>query len=227
MKKNYVVAGHKSWNKEHFEDIIRLLPGNWVYISQKEQLTLPFLNEFDPRYIFFLHWSYTVPEDITNKYECVCFHMTDVPYGRGGSPLQNLIVRGHQATQLTALRMTGGLDSGPVYYKINLSLDGKAEDIYKKASVLSCELIKKIIENTPEPVPQVGQPVIFKRRTKVESEIPPSVTLDQIYDYIRMLDAEGYPCAFIKYGKYKLSFTNASLAKDSVMANVIICRDEK
>jgi len=37
--------------------------------------------------------------------------MTDVPYGRGGSPLQNLIVRGHTETKLTALRCVRDLDA--------------------------------------------------------------------------------------------------------------------
>ncbi len=37
-------------------------------------------------------------------------HMTDVPYGRGGSPLQNLIARGHTSTKLTAMRMTAEVD---------------------------------------------------------------------------------------------------------------------
>lgn len=32
------------------------------------------------------------------------FHMTNFPYGRGGSPLQNLMKRGHHTTTITALR---------------------------------------------------------------------------------------------------------------------------
>jgi len=33
-------------------------------------------------------------KEIFENYEIILFHMTDLPYGRGGSPLQNLIVRG-------------------------------------------------------------------------------------------------------------------------------------
>lgn len=65
-----------------------------------------------------------VPEAVLIAAECVCFHMTDVPYGRGGSPLQNLIVRKHKKTKLTALKMTEEIDAGPVYCKRELSLDG-------------------------------------------------------------------------------------------------------
>ena len=52
------------------------------------------LKKITPRYIFFLHWDWRVPHVIWQQHECVCFHMTDVPYGRGGSPLQNLILEG-------------------------------------------------------------------------------------------------------------------------------------
>lgn len=66
--------------------------------------------------------------------------MTDVPYGRGGSPLQNLILAGHADTQLTALKMVEEMDAGPVYAKRPLSLEGKAQDIYEKAGELSFSL---------------------------------------------------------------------------------------
>jgi len=44
----------------------------------------------------------------------------------------------------------------------------------------------------------------------LESEIFSNFHLEKIYDYIRMLDAEGYPGAFIKFRKYKLEFSRAS-----------------
>lgn len=105
----------------------------------------------NPKYIFFLHWSWKVPLEIINNYECVCFHMTDVPYGRGGSPLQNLVVRGHRRTKLTALRMTEDFDAGPVYLKKDLTLGGNAEEIYIRACYLSAEMIHRIVLEHPKP----------------------------------------------------------------------------
>ena len=60
------------------------------------------------------------------------FHMTDVLYGRGGSPLQNFIIRGHKETKLTAMKCVKELDAGPVYLKEFLSLLGNAEEIYMR-----------------------------------------------------------------------------------------------
>ena len=37
--------------------------------------------------------QYTGIQEIHENYKCIIFHMTDLPFGRGGSPLQNLISR--------------------------------------------------------------------------------------------------------------------------------------
>ena len=86
--------------------------GRWIYVERPRRL-VSVLAKNRPRYIFFPHWSWMVPRAVWEKHECVCFHMTDVPYGRGGSPLQNLILKGHTKTKITALRMVGELDAGP------------------------------------------------------------------------------------------------------------------
>ena len=124
---SYVVCGSKSWNRDLFDAELSKLSGEWHFLDSKESLTLEFLESIRPRYVFFLHWSWIVPEKIVQEFECVNFHMTDLPYGRGGSPLQNLILRGHTETKLTAHRMVKELDAGPVYGKEPMELSGSAD----------------------------------------------------------------------------------------------------
>ncbi|SNC66947.1 methionyl-tRNA formyltransferase [Marinobacter sp. es.048] len=174
------------------------------------------------RYIFFLHWNWLVPEDIWKNHESVCFHMTDVPYGRGGSPLQNLIVRGHKDTKLTALRMVREMDAGPVYVKRDLSLKGTAAEIYQRAGELSFEIIQWIVGNQPEPEPQSGEPVVFKRRKPEQSILPGTGSLEGLYDHIRMLDAPTYPLAFIEYGEFVIEFSDARVEGQELNASVKI-----
>ena len=219
---NYIVAAVGEWNRSLYELNILKYPGIWQYASTPEELTELLSMGEEPRYIFFLHWRWIVPKFTIEKYECVCFHMTDVPFGRGGSPLQNLIVRGYQDTVLTALQMEEGLDSGPVYLKYPLSLDGSAEEIYKRAANLSWDMIAQIITTQPIPQEQVGPITEFKRRVPKESEIPSALTIEQVYDYIRMLDADGYPKAFLEKDDYRLVFENAELDKDKLVATVSI-----
>lgn len=148
--------------------------------------------------------------------------MTDVPYGRGGSPLQNLIVAGHKSTMLSALRMVDEMDAGPVYGKREMSLDGRAEDIYIRAGDLSLEMIQWLVKDEPEPKPQQGQVVIFKRRRPEQSVLSGQGELVALYDHIRMLDAPTYPPAFLEYGNFRLEFSNAQMEDDEIIARVVI-----
>jgi methionyl-tRNA formyltransferase len=219
---NYVVAGAKPWNRRVFDEVIAGYPGTWHFVSQPDELSPEKVSSLAPRYIFFLHWSWRVPLEIVNNYECVCFHMTDVPYGRGGSPLQNLIVRGHRHTKLTALRMAEDFDAGPVYLKEDLCLEGNAEEVYIRASYLSAQMIRHIIEEQPVPQPQVGEAVIFKRRKPHESRIPELPSLQALHDFIRMLDAEGYPWAFLEHAGFRYEFSRAALYDGRIIADVKI-----
>ena len=205
------MCGCKSWNKQVFEEAISTLSGTWHYIESKEGLTLDVLKKIDPHYVFFLHWSWIVPSKIVDTFECINFHMTDLPYGRGGSPLQNLILRGHESTKLTAHRMTKKLDEGPVYHKEDLLLAGTAQEILERACNLSAQMIERIIDEHPEPTEQEGEVVLFERRTPEMSEIPEGLSPQERYDFIRMLDGEGYPAAFENIDGKRYEYHNARL----------------
>ena len=157
---NILIVSEKSWNKELVSYLQSTMPQYAFYlISQKEDFTVERIGSISPVKIFIPHWSYIIPSAIFERYECIVFHMTDLPYGRGGSPLQNLIVRGLTATKLSALRVEVGLDTGPVYLKI------------------------------------------------------------------RMLDADGYPHAYIEKGEFRYEFTRASIKADgSIVADVKITK---
>lgn len=83
-------------------------------------------------------------------------------------------------------------------------------------------MIEKIITNQIHFIPQQGARVTFQRRTPEQSEIPNDLTSEQLYDYIRILDAPGYPKAFIDKGSYKLEFDQAELTANEIIARVEI-----
>lgn len=124
-------------------------------------------------------------------------HMADVPYGRGGSPLQGLIVRGHDSTLFSAVRCVAEVDSGPVYLKRPLSLGGTAEEILVRASDVIAGMALDILGDEPSPRPQTGEPVIFSRREPAEGEVFGLKDAAAVYNHIRMLDADDYPPAHL------------------------------
>ena len=220
---SFVVVGSRPWNRQLFDRQIRDQPGTWVFIDSPDALSVDRLAQIDPRYVFFLHWSSLVQPSIHDRWECVVFHMTDVPYGRGGSPLQNLMARGHEETVLSAIRMTNSLDAGPVYMKQLLQLDGTADDIYRRAGLQSVNMMIEIINSEPEPVPQAGEVTMFERRTPEQSQLSASTTdLRDLDVFIRMLDADGYPAAFLRHGNLRLEFRDSSVQDNRIVAKVEI-----
>ena len=196
---------------------------NWEYIDNKKKLSNKYLNFHKINKIFIPHWSFIIPENIYKNYECVLFHMTDLPYGRGGSPLQNLIKRGHKDTKISAIKVNDQIDSGAIYIKKELSLKGTAEQIFKRSSLIIEKMIIEILNNKINPKPQKGSPIYFKRRTPDQSSVNGISSLKDFYDHIRMLDSEGYPKAFLELENFKIEFNNATFKdKKNLTANVRI-----
>ena len=217
-----IIASSKLWNNDLIENVRSYSGFEVHYISNPMQLTLSRLSKMQPRYIFFPHWSHIIQSDIYKNFECVIFHMTDLPFGRGGSPLQNLIVRGIRKTKISALRCNEEVDAGPIYLKRRLSLHGSAQKIYQRATKEVENMIAEILKTNPVPVPQKGKVTMFKRRKARQSNLAGIKTLDEAYDLIRMLDADGYPHAFLDLGPFKLLFRRAARKTDQVLAEVSI-----
>lgn len=225
----YVIATTKSWNIRNAERLIEKYPNDqFVLITDKNDLTANFLHDFHPRYIFFPHWSWIIPTEIYENYDCVVFHMTDLPFGRGGSPLQNLLVRGIYGTKISAVKADAGIDTGSVYFKEPLDIsEGNADTIFSRASaIVFGRMIPRLMEGEITPHPQEGEAIAFKRRKPEQSEIPDGLSQRQIYDYIRMLDGEGYPAAYKKYGDGKVYYRKARLEGDVVFAEAEFRREQ-
>ena len=216
---NYLILSHKPWNKSLISKMTSILPrDNWFFIDNKDDFNIGIIKDISPAYIFIPHWSYIIEREIYENYNCIVFHMTDLPFGRGGSPLQNLISRGVSETKISAIVVEKILDAGPVYLKKNLSLLGTAEEIFIRANNVIQIMITEIINKNITPKPQIGTPETFKRRTKEMSEITNQFNeLVSLYDHIRMLDADGYPKAYIETEFFTFEFTRASLKSNEII----------
>jgi methionyl-tRNA formyltransferase len=218
---NYIVASSKDWFKEHpkseeYEEL------NLIEISNKEDLKLEYLEKINPRYIFFPHWNWKVSSEIYERFECVVFHTAPLPYGRGGSPIQNLIIKGLKNSPVCALKMTDILDGGPIYDSIEVSLDGTISEIFSRIAACIEKLIVLICQNNPHPIEQNGEVVAFKRLSNSDNELLSNHSIKELYDRIRMVDGLDYPRAFINYGNHKIEFSEACIDGNHLLAKVKI-----
>ena len=218
--KNYFALKEKYKKEFHFE-----------LVTNHEELTLEYVQQLNPKYIIFPHWSWIIPKEIYKNYECIVFHMTDLPYGRGGSPLQNLITNQIYDTKISALKVSDGLDSGDIYLKTDFNIEfGSATEIFEKASTITFnELIPMFFHKTITPKPQEGEITTFKRRTPEQSNLntTESISIKTLYDFIRMLDAEGYPKAFFALEKFNIELSDVQLKDNTLSGKFEVKENEK
>ena len=187
----------------------------------KYKINLSDIKKVKPDRIFFVHWSKIIDKKIFLNYECIQFHSSNLPRFKGGSPIQNQIIRNINKTKLSAFRVNENIDSGDICFNRNMSLTGKASEIYKRIENIAFKEIKKsLLKPKLKYRKQIGSSSYFKRRSPKLSKIPLYVKkINKIYDFIRMLDADGYPKSFLELNNFKVELFNAIKKKNKIYGN--------
>ena len=219
-----LIACAKQWFFES-EKTAEFLGLDTVWVSNPKELNEQLLNGLEPRFIFFPHWNWKVSKEVYENYLCVVFHIAPLPFGRGGSPIQNLILRGFKEAPLNALIMDADLDAGDILLREVISLDGKLSEILSRAAVVIQKQIVQITKEDLNPMPQSGKFTTFRRLSDEDNQIClENMTLAKVYDHIRMLDAPDYPKAFLEAAGFRLEFSDAVMSETSIDAKVKISK---
>jgi methionyl-tRNA formyltransferase len=229
LKENILVLSRRKYDYINFHELTLNFPEyEFLLIRNKEELNDVDLTQLNPKFIFVTNWSWIIREEITEKYKTILFHMTDLPYGRGGSPLQNLITLGNSETKISAVEMSNLIDAGRIFFKETLDLKGSAQEIYERASkIIYALMIPRLLNEEIIPISQTGKIVEFKRRSPKESYIDCDIDdIRKLYDFVRMLDAEEYPKAYINHGNYRIEFFNSRLEDDTLLCEVKVRKNE-
>ena len=220
MVEKCVIACSKRWFINYQHKFVS--HKNFIIITDKKKINLKNLKKINPKYIFFPHWSHIIKKEIYNNFFCIGFHSSDLPYGRGGSPIQNQIIRKMKSTKLTSIIIDGYIVSGYWRLKTSLKLSGSIEDIFRDLSKIIKNQIVKILKNKIKLKKQNGKITKFKRLNIENSKLKTHNNLENIFDQIRMVDSEEYPRAFIKIGKFKIEFSEAKYFKNKIICKTTI-----
>ena len=229
---NIIVATVKEWNIRNYFSLVEKYEDklNFHLITNPDELTYESIKNINPKYVFFPHWSWIIPGDVYKNYECVVFHMTDLPFGRGGSPFQNLIMEEIYDTKVSALKVSEGIDTGDIYIKepFNISVGSAEENFIKLSGIVFKSMIPKLLDNEIVPVKQTGEVTTFKRRTPDQSNIRllETKSISKLYDFIRMLDAEGYPKAYLEIDGIRLEFGEVNLKNNTLVGIFEVIENE-
>jgi len=212
---NYVFCAHRKWAIKIYEKLSKKYK-KMILIKNPNELSSKNLKKINPKFIFFPDWSWIVPEEIITNFKCICIHESDLPKFRGGSPIQNQIIRGITKTKSTAFIMDNKIDHGNILVKKNLSLKGSLDEIFERIIENDFNIINQIISGKVSERKQEGRPTLYKRRKPEESELKNlNYSKKYLYNFIRML-SDPYPNAFIKIGNNKIIFKSATFSKNKL-----------
>lgn len=139
-----------------------------------------------------------------NKYNLVV-HESDLPEGKGFSPLTWQIIEGKHQIPITLFEANEKIDSGKIYFKDIIKLEGHelVDEIRKKQAEKTFNLIEKFLKKESEGLVQKGNESFYRRRDKKDSELDINKTLIENFNLLRVADNERYPAFFkingIKY----------------------------
>ena len=195
--------GYREWACKIYEEIQHIFPQHEFLILKKtKEFDKSTLENFDPEFILFYGWSWIISEDIIEKFTCVMLHPSPLPKYRGGSPIQNQIIRGVTESTATLFIMDKGIDTGDIVGRYPLSLEGSLDEILHRIYVAGVAMTQDLINGSYNRAKQDhDKSTFYSRRKKRDSEITleelKTSSADYLYNKVRML-ADPYPNAFIK-----------------------------
>ena len=153
--------------------------------------------------VFYLGCGQLVPGEVLARHRHnLVVHESDLPKGRGWSPLSWQILEGRNEVPITLFEAWESVDSGPVYLQKTMSFTGHelVDELRAQQGALTLQLCLEFVDRYPEPVQvareQEGEPTFYPKRGPQDSELDPDKTIREQFNLLRVVDNERYPAWF-------------------------------
>jgi methionyl-tRNA formyltransferase len=192
-------VGYRDWALEIYRGI-DLHAHDHLIIDSEEEFSTETIEKFDPELILFYGWSQIIPRSVTSEYKCLMLHPSPLPFYRGGSPIQNQIIRNESKSAVTIFIMDDGIDTGSILAQEEISLADSLSHVFSRIVEVGIKLTNEILAGFCEPHKQVkAEGSYYSRRNPELSEITDDELDSQsarfLFNKIRMLQ-DPYPEPF-------------------------------
>ena len=137
-------------------------------------------------------------------------HASDLPKDRGWSPHIWAVINGESKIVLSLLEAEDKVDTGRIWKKIDIQLDGTElyDEINKKLFDAELLLLSWACENINSVKPKAQDEIAsnyLRKRTPEDSELNINQSLKEQFNQLRVCDPERFPAYFYINGcKYKI-----------------------
>ncbi len=198
-----IVSDADSWKNVYIPVLIRDLEAQkhrvrWVHeaksIPQGElAFILGFFQIIQPAYL------------AKSKHNLVV-HESELPKGRGWSPMTWQVLEGKDRIHLTLFEAIEKVDAGKIYLRGQVPLQGHEllNEIREKTIQEMLRLCREFVKQYPDIIArgqaQEGTPTFYPRRKAADSRLDPAKSIQEQFNQLRVVDNESYPAFFEHQG---------------------------
>jgi methionyl-tRNA formyltransferase len=128
-------------------------------------------------------------------------HESDLPKGKGMSPLTWQVLEGKNLIPITLLEATKEVDAGNIYKQRFLDLRGDElnPELKHLQGQATIDLVLWFLDNYPNSAngkPQLGDSTFYSRRSAKDSELNVDLSIREQFNLLRVCDNERFPAFF-------------------------------
>ena len=160
--------------------------------------------------LYILSYLKIIPQKYLGLHDMnIVIHGSDLPKGRGFSPLSWQISEDKREIVFTLFEVGDEVDAGDYYMKRKMSLDGNElfHEWRSKCADFISDMALEFLHNKDNYPPslQSGEATFYPKRGKADDEVMPEHSLEMMFDKLRACDPDRYPVWFRFRGrKYSL-----------------------
>ena len=171
-------------------------------------------------FCFCLSFSKILKKEIRDFFgHTLVVHASDLPAGKGWSPLSWQILEGKDQIPVSLFEADDSVDSGPIYAQRNINFEGYEliDGLRKKLAEATYELCSWFVEELPcssnQSKIQEGAESFYSRRSPKDSQLDVNKTIAEQFNLLRIVDNQAYPAFFEWKGRrFILTITDDGLA---------------
>ena len=199
-----ILSNRKSW----IQPFVKTLQKDFQALGYKCVSRHNTRNISSADFCFYLSYEKIVGPNILDRFRHnLVVHESNLPYGKGWSPLTWQIINGINKIPIVIFEASAEVDSGVIYRKTTLCFKGHelVEELRNKQGRKTIELCKQFVKKYPKIVrsakSQRGDGSFYRRRYPKNSELDIDKTLRDQFNLLRVVDNNKYPAFFSIFGK--------------------------
>lgn len=205
-----VLTSRESWfvpYAKSFTRKLRRLGYNSILFYDSQEIGDKF------KVLFILSYFKLLPNgELRKRKHNIVVHESDLPNGRGWSPLAWQILEGKNKIPIVLFEAVEDVDAGDIYLTdfIDLKGDELYPEIKRKQAEKKIEMCLKFLENLSslKARKQIGSGRFYGKRIPKDSELDINKNIKSQFNLLRIVDNENFPAFFFYMGtKYILKIT--------------------